>query len=132
MSTLGHSANMKNAEHNPDYRPRENEYLRKKRVAREKPLFTRKNTYRLMFMSLLLCGAFVFWAERTGFEGDDVFITTLGFFMMFVGVIALALVGAIGLMVLRKARTKSKSSFLDYDIPQDKPQDEPQDDQGKS
>lgn len=128
MSTLGHSAYMKNAEHNLDPRPRENEYLRKKRVAREKTLFTRKNTYRLIFMSVLLCGAFVLWAERTGFEGEDVFIATLGFFMMFAGVIALALVGAIGLMFLRKARTKSKSSFLDHDISQDKPEG----DEGKS
>ena len=119
---------MKNTDNKTDYRPHENEYLAKKRREREKTFFTRKNTYRLIFMSLLLCGAFVLWAERTGFEGEDVFIAVLGFFMMFAAVIALALVGAIGLMALRKARKNPTSSFIDDDITQDKPDD----DQGKA
>ncbi len=114
---------MKNTDNKTDYRPHENEYLAKKRREREKTFFTRKNTYRLIFMSLLMCGAFVVWAERTGFEGEDIFIATLGFFLMFAGVIALSLLGAIGLMVFRKSRTKSKSSFLDHDISEDKTDD---------
>ena len=104
---------MKNTDQNPDYKPHENEYLRKKRVERNKTVFTRKVIYRLILMSLLLCGAFVLWAERTGFEGETLFVTTLGFFMMFSGVIALALVGAVVLMVMRRIRGGNKSSFLD-------------------
>jgi hypothetical protein len=111
---------MKNAENYSEQKSHENEYLRKKRLAREKTLFTRKNTLRLIFMSLLLCGAFVLWAERTGFEGERLFINVLGFFMMFAGVIALALVGAIVLMLSRKLRGGSKSSFLYDEITEDK------------
>ena len=126
--TLGHTLSMKNTDNKTTKdlgpRPHQNEYLAKKRREREKTFFTRKNTYRLIFMSLLLCGAFVLWAERTGFEGEDIFITILGFFMMFATVIVLSLVGAIGLMAFRKWRTKSKSSFLDHDISQDKPVDD--------
>lgn len=119
---------MKNAENYNDHKPHENEYLRKKRLERNKTFFTRKNTFRLIFMSLLLCGAFVIWAERTGFEGERLFITVLGFFMMFAGVIALALVGAVVLTLLKKLRGAPKSSFLDHEITDDKDGG----DQGKS
>ena len=98
------------------YKPHENEYLAKKRRERNKTVFTKKLIYRLIIISLLLCGAFVMWAEQTGFEGESLFITTLGFFMMFAGVIALALVGALMLMVVRKLRGKPHSSFLDHEI----------------
>ena len=104
----------KNVPKDLGYRPHENEYLRKKRLERQKTLFTKKNIYRLILMSLLLCGAFVIWAERTGFEGEDVFIATLGFFMMFAGVIALSLVAVVLLMLVRKLRGGKKSSFYDH------------------
>ena len=104
---------MKNAENYNDQKHHENEYLRKKRLERNKTFFTRKNTYRLIFMSLLMCGAFVIWAERTGFEGERLFTNVLGFFLMFMGVVALALVGAVVLMLVRKLWGGSASSFLD-------------------
>ena len=115
---------MKKTDKNTDYRPHENEYLRKKRIERNKTFFTRKNIYRLMLMSALMCGAFVFWAGRTGFEGETLFVAALGFFMMFAGVIALAFVGALLLMLVRKLRGGRPSSFLDHDISSEKSQDD--------
>lgn len=78
-------------------------------------------------MSLLMCGAFVIWAERTGFEGERLFTNVLGFFMMFMGVVALAAVGVVMLMLVRKLRGNSASSFLD---PED--HDKQGDNKGKS
>lgn len=123
---------MKNTDKKPDkglaFKPHQNEYLAKKRRERNKTFFTKKNIYRLILMSVMMCGAFVIWAEQTGFEGESLFITALGFFMMFAGIIALALVGALLLLLIRKLRGKPHSSFLDHEISPD----EDGDDQGES
>jgi len=117
---------MKIKDEKPDdvlgFKEHENDYLRRKRIERNKSFFTLKNTIRLIIMSVLLCGAFVIWAEQTGFEGESIFTTLLGFAIMFIGVIALALVGSVLFVVIRKLRGPKQSSFLDHEIhsPKDK------------